>query len=529
MPQPGSVSDLELGIAAARAFLKSWPDDELAPRAELEIAQSYAHLGRFAQAVEALKSLLSNAKYLESNQIPIARQMLGQAYLAQEQFDDAIATWKEFLEKHPTNSQWSSVQKLVIDTEYSKAEFARRNKNYEEAEELWETFLNKYPLDGRAASIAYQFGQMKYSAGLQQHLDRIRAAIDAGESPQTIKLNDECRQLFEQAIANWRQLVSKYPGTNEASQAGFMIGVTLEDRLGQLEDALEAYKKVEGHYQGQTRQRIARLTSPHLEIATERKFRSDETPRIKLTTRNVEQVAVKVYRIDMMDYFRKMHLASGVETLDIALIDPDERFEYEIEAYEEYRRIVGDVEIPIAEQGVTAVTVTSDKLEATTMMVVSDLDVILKSSRNELFLFAENMRTGQPVEGVSVLVSDGSEVFAQELTGKDGILQKSFDKLKSVADLRVFAVHEGHVASSVASLNGLEFAVGLSPRGLSVYGSAGVPHGSARQSEGSCAVGRGRPVYVQGGGEIFARRLRSARPADAHAGTGPQRLRHDSR
>ncbi|HSG72182.1 MAG TPA: MG2 domain-containing protein, partial [Planctomycetaceae bacterium] len=58
-----------------------------------------------------------------------------------------------------------------------------------------------------------------------------------------------------------------------------------------------------------------------------------------------------------------------------------------------------------------------------------------------------------------------SEVFAQELTGKDGILQKSYDKLKSVSDLRVFAVHEGHVASSVANLNGLDFAVGLAPRG----------------------------------------------------------------
>ena len=42
----------------------------------------------------------------------------------------------------------------------------------------------------------------------------------------------------------------------------------------------------------------------------------------------------------------------------------------------------------------TAVTVSSDKHEATTMLVVSDLDIIVKTSRNELFLFAQNMLTG---------------------------------------------------------------------------------------------------------------------------------------
>jgi uncharacterized protein YfaS (alpha-2-macroglobulin family) len=465
VPQPNNVSDLELGIAAARDFLKHWPDHKLAPKAELEIAQSYSHFGRYTQAVEVLTALIANPEYNDSDQIPVARQLLGQAYLAQQKFDEAIATWKEFLEKHPTNSQWSAVQKRVIDTEYAKAEYARSQKNYDEAAQLWQTFLNKYPLDPRAASISFQFGQMKYSAGLQKHLDRISAAIDRGDSPQSVEMNDECKALFEEAIANWRRLVSKYPGTNQASQAGFMIGVTLEDRLGRLKAALEEYKKVSNQYHSQAQKRITRLTTPQLEISTERKFHSDEQPRIKLVTRNLEEVTVKVYRIDMMDYFRKMHLASGVETLDIALIDPDEDFVHEIPDYEEYRRTIGDVEIPIGDPGVTAVTVSSDKLEATTMVVVSDLDIIFKSSRNELFLFAENMRTGQPVEGVSILISDGSEVFAQEVTGKDGILQKTYDKLKKVADLRVFAVHEGHVASSVANLNGLDFAVGLSPKG----------------------------------------------------------------
>ena len=50
-----------------------------------------------------------------------------------------------------------------------------------------------------------------------------------------------------------------------------------------------------------------------------------------------------------------------------------------------------------------AVTVSSKALEATTMVVQSDLDVIVKSSRDEVFVFAENMLTGKPWPGVRLL------------------------------------------------------------------------------------------------------------------------------
>ncbi len=118
-----------------------------------------------------------------------------------------------------------------------------------------------------------------------------------------------------------------------------MIGVTLEDHLGRLSDALEAYKLVSGNYQANAQQRIANLTAKQLEVVTERKFLSDEEPQILVTTRNLEKVTVKIYRIDMADYFRKMHLATGIETLDIALIDPDKTWEYKIEGYEKYRTV----------------------------------------------------------------------------------------------------------------------------------------------------------------------------------------------
>ncbi len=465
LPTPGSVGDLELAVGLAEKFLAKHPQHKLAPQAELEIAQGYSRHNRHPQAVDRLHKFIDNPLYKDSEQLPVARKMLGQELLVQGKYDEAIAAWKQFLEQHPTDSSWPEVQKRIVDTEYAQAAHALSEKRYDDARTQWQTFLNKYPLDGRAPGILLQFANMKYDEATQRQQQRVAEAAERGESPQTVSLDETSIQLFEAAIVDWRRVVTKYPQHAEASHAAFRIGVTLEDQLGKLKEALDAYKQVSGPFQSQAVSRTTRLTSPELQLVTERKFRSDEVPRIKLTTRNLKQVTVKVYRVDMTDYFRKMHLASGVETLDIALIDPDHQFQHTIDDYQKHKQLDGDIELTLQEPGVVAVTVSSDKLEATTMVVVSDLDMIVKSSRNELFLFAENMRTGKPVEGVSVLISDGNKVFAEAITAADGILQQSYDELKSVSDLRVFAIHEGHMASTVNNLDGLNFAVGLTPRG----------------------------------------------------------------
>jgi uncharacterized protein YfaS (alpha-2-macroglobulin family)/tetratricopeptide (TPR) repeat protein len=469
IPQPGSIGDLELGVAALEKFLKAYPKHKLAAKAELEIAQSYAHHARYDQAIARLKAFLANEAYAKADEIAEARRLLGQSSFNQKRFPEAITAWKEFLEKHPNNAAWSTVQQQVVDSEYQIAAEHARKKQYSEARTAWETFLNKYPLDPRAAGILFRFGQMKYAAAVELRDKAAKAAQGAAKAealPAAQKpLPDEAKTLFEEALADWQRLVSKYPNTNEASQAAHSIGITLEDQLGRLPEALEAYNKVTGQQQAAAKQRVANLTAKQLEVVTERKFRSNDKPEIVVHTRNVEAVQVKLYRVDMLDYFRKMHLATGVESLDVALIDPDKTVDHSVAGYEKYRRHENRIVLPLDGPGVTAVTVTGEKLEATTMIVVSDLDLIVKSSRNELFVFVQNMLTGKPADGVSLLISDGATVFSEATTNKDGVLQKSYEELKTIEDLRVFAAQDGHSASSVVGLNGLDFAVGLAAKG----------------------------------------------------------------
>ena len=86
-------------------------------------------------------------------------------------------------------------------------------------------------------------------------------------------------------------------------------------------------------------------------ISTERVFRSDETPKLKLVTRNIESVTVRAFKVDLETYFRKMHLARGVEGLDISLIDPDATFEFKVPKYVKHQEIESWIDVGVPPLG----------------------------------------------------------------------------------------------------------------------------------------------------------------------------------
>jgi hypothetical protein len=440
IPQPGSEEELSLGTAALEAFIERFPSHKLASQAHLEIAKSYLHRRRLEDAVTSLKRFLADPRYQDRDEIPDARNLLGLSYQLQKKFPEALATWQQYLVKHPAHQAWSAVQRQIVSTEFLMAAEQLQAKQYDSARKLFAEFLAKYPLDSRNPQILLLVARSYY---------------------------DE--EKWDAALAQWRRLVSKYPGTSEASQAQYLIGSTLEEKLGKLEEALEEYRKVTwGAALGQAQQAIARLTAKTMAVATERTFRSDETPVLKLITRNIESVTVRAYKVDLETYFRKMHLARGVEGLDIALIDPDKTFEFPVPHYAKYQQLESAVEVPLpgeSRAGVMAVTLSSKTLEATTLVIQSDLDVIVKSSRDEVFVFAENMRTGRPWADAKLLLSNGQQVFAEGSTGRDGVFQKSYQQLKDAGDVRVFAIAGGHVASNVVGLQGVGLSRGLADKG----------------------------------------------------------------
>ena len=438
-PNPPNKSELSLGVKALNSFVEQYPDHKNAGKALFQITQAYRNQGQLDDAVQAIKEFLADDRFAETDEVALARYSLAECYQLQAKFDDAIAAWKDYLVKHPAGSQWAQAQRQIVDTEFLIAQRLQSEKKYDEAQNRYQAFLAQYPLDGRAAVILFQIGRMQYD---QEKWD---AAIDA-----------------------WDPLISKYPQSQQASSAQFLTGVIQEEKKGKFDDAIEQYKKVTGSFQGQARQRIAQLTRKNMRIRTERVYRSNEIPKIEVTARNIEKFTIKSYLIDLETYFRKMHLATGVESLDIALIDPSDTFEFTIEDYEKYKQFEQSVELKSFKKnksGVQIVTVSSDEMEATTMVIQSDLEIVVKSSRDELFVFAQNLRTGKPWRNARLLISDGNQVIAEAKTNNDGVFQGSYEELKSCEDVRVFGITGTHTASNVVGLSGLGVSQGLTDRG----------------------------------------------------------------
>lgn len=185
----------------------------------------------------------------------------------------------------------------------------------------------------------------------------------------------------------------------------------------------------------------------------------------ELTSRNIETVRVRIYRLDLQDYFRATQTVGDVSRLDIEVIAPDQITDSAVKDYVRYRETKREVALPFREPGAYIIKVDDRELEATTLVLISDLALIAKSSRHEFFVFTQNCKENRPEAGVKVLLSDGQKVIAEGLTGSDGAYRFRGDDLKNRDQLSVFAIAAGGSCASSIDLSGMGYSVGLLQKG----------------------------------------------------------------
>ena len=110
---------------------------------------------------------------------------IGQLYLAQKAYSDAIGTWNKYVAQYPTGPHWSDAQRLIKDAEYQIGADAVEDKKYDAARQAWTVFLQKYPLDGRAPAILFQFGQLLHVEKKWQEQFTIIDPAQLPESPES--------------------------------------------------------------------------------------------------------------------------------------------------------------------------------------------------------------------------------------------------------------------------------------------------------------------------------------------------------
>ena len=111
------------------------------------------------------------------------------------------------------------------------------------------------------------------------------------------------------------------------------------------------------------------------------------------------------------------------------------------------------------------VKVTDEKtLQATTLVLGSDLDAIVKTSRDQILVFAQDMKTGQGRARARVLVSSGGQIVLDATTGNDGVLLRDWHPSRDGNSRLTYLLMDGpHVAGSGLGVPD-RAAQGLTPR-----------------------------------------------------------------
>jgi tetratricopeptide (TPR) repeat protein len=432
IPNPPDDNSLSLGVAAASRFLAAFPEHAKAVSAAYSLGASYLARGKTAQALEAFTRFLKSEGFTVASdearrdwaRLSMAASFqVAQIFQSQGKYTEAIAAWKDYLAKFPNGSQTADAQRAILDTQLLIASEHRARKRFAEARSAWSEFVALNPLDARVP----------------------QAFFDIGESFATEK-------KYDQAITAWESLTSKFPNTEPAAHAQFAIAALHETEKGDLAQAIELFKKIALEpWKSQAAQRVAVMESNSLIVRTPRTFRSGEVAQLEITTRNIESLKLTAYKLSALAYFRKKHAIEGVESLDIGLVAADASWTASVPGYARYKPVASSYDLkPLELPGVYVVKVTDEKtLQATTLVIGSDVDAIVKTSREQILVLAQDMKTGKGRPAARVLVAQGDQIILDDKTGPDGVLLKNWSEPRDPSARISYLVMDGpHVAGS---------------------------------------------------------------------------------
>ena len=410
IPTPPDDTQLNLGVAALRRFLAEAPAHPKAVRAAYEIGESYLNRNQGEAAIEAFKAFVKGDGYrAEADEarrdladlsmaatFRVARTLQGQG-----KSDEAIAAYQGYLARFPNGPQSADAQRAILDTQLQAAADALALEKYAQARSAWQAFVAQNPLDARVPEVLFQVGE-----------------------------SFEAEHKFDEAIAAWEPLIGKFPGSEPAAHAQFEVASIFESEKGDPAGSIERFRKVAvDPWKSQADQRVAVMESKALTVVTPRAFRSGEVAHLKVTSRNLEALTFTAYKLNAEAYFRKKHVLGGVGTLDVGLVAPDAEWTIPVKGYAKYKPVESTYDLKVAVPGVYVVKVTDEKtLQATALVVGSDLDAIVKVSREQVLVFAQDMKTGKGRKGARVLIADGSGVILEKATGDDGVLLTGWEK-----------------------------------------------------------------------------------------------------
>jgi len=253
-----------------------------------------------------------------------------------------------------------------------------------------------------------------------------RGGVEAGRVARAAGDGARARELWREVLARWPETSGGQDALRSLARQRALDGDDPRGALAWLQEmkqhpTLSYVAGAEWH----------RLQQPDLQIAT-----GDQPGVVRLSARNLDEIELRVHRIDAEAFVRAGGTQSDLPELDVAVIAPDRRWTTPVPEARPMAEVAFSAPVRLDGPGLYTVTAASDTLEARTVLLVSDLELIARVSGDDLVVAV--LRGGRPASGVEVLVSDSAGIRTAR-TDRSGLLQTS----ASGESMTIFAQRRG--------------------------------------------------------------------------------------
>lgn len=459
--------------AEAQAFIKSFPSDVRSLELMRLIPEAFLRAGLTDDALVAYAALIKG----EGLALPDApadgegltpRERLrryqaealfrsGQVVYDMGWLSDAAKVWRQYLKDYPDGSRWTEAQAGIYRAMKIQGTRALEEERFEECRTIWKQVISERPLDGETPWLAMALA-MSYSEEAKAQADK--------QKDERRKKSPEILNLHRKTLEELARVAQRY--TSIAPYVHFRRGEIYRQYLDDLEAAVNEYQRSNLY---EARQALDALTKVNLSVETPRVFRNREAAFVKLATRNVPKVTIKVYKVDLEDFFNKYHTTDNIRRLDLDLVSPDRSWDVDVPGYAKYRDIEHELPVEVDGPGAYAVTIESEEYEATALVLKSDIEFIAASSYDEVVVLVKDAVKETAVEGARVVVygGDKKEHTLTLTTGRDGVATGKFAEAPALPDCYYFADYQGNAAVS-GGAHTLQKSAGLQAKGY-IYSS----------------------------------------------------------
>lgn len=464
-PEP---AQMRRAVSEARAFVKAYPLDERSLELMRLIPEGLLGARLTDDALAAYRMLITGEGLATAEQPPDAEGLTpaerlrryqaeavyrsGKLFFEIGKLDGAAEVWRGYLKAYPDGPRWTEAQTGIYQAMKIQGAKSLAAKRFEDCRRIWKQVISERPLDSATPWLAMSLA-LTYSAEADALAEEKKEAKD--------KKSPEILALYRQALDELARVGQRYPAI--AAHVHFERAEILRHKLADLEAAVNEYRLSN---LWQARQALEELTRVHLCLETRRVFRNRQAAVVDLKVRNIPKVTVKVYKINLEDFFNKYHQSDEMRRLDLDLVSPDRAWEVEIPKYAKYRDIDYELPVEVDGPGAYAVMVESDEYEATTLVLKSNIEFVAAASYDEVVVLVKDATSEKPLAGAKVQVygGDKKEHSLLLVSGADGVAVGKFAEAPTRPELQYFVTHGGNVAVS-GGIHAIERPAGLRPKG----------------------------------------------------------------